>query len=137
MSKIITSEVEANIDALSYYYNKQLTIKKLYEAITNKYNEIYKLHEKIEKINREIEQELYGYYSEVFKFNYKDGKYDIENAIIKKKEGRLEKLKEYLNEKNEKIAINKYLKTLGAIIRKEEISNIDNLLCIEDNLDIN
>ena len=133
----LNPRIEDKIEAIQFYYTNKANIEKFKSMIEKHKVNIQELENEIVKTQYKINTELIGEYKEVVEFDIKDGK-PVSNLVNKKiRKGRLEKLKPYLMEKDEKTAINKYLVNLGG---KEygpdkEIIDIDDFYVGENEYD--
>lgn len=124
-------KIEEDIAAINYYYNRHNFILKCQEEMSNYYSKINELNKQIKKAESELKIELNGEYCDVFDFMTKGGSYTTNIVNKKVREGRLEKLKEYLYESSERRALDRYLKDIGGKFYDKECINIDELLGID------
>lgn len=115
--------IDAAIDDIQYYYDCLDRIKNVKAKINVYENKIAELQNKIDMINSNLNKELNGKFQEMIEFEFENGK-PISRIVNKKvEEGRLERLKKFLEEETVDKAINKYLRSVGGNIRGSELLN--------------
>lgn len=124
----IDKNIENDLDAIIYYYTMKEKIDKYLSLIVEYYDKITKIHKQVEKFKKNLNNELSGYYKDMIDFVKKDDSYETVVVNKKVKEGILEHLTDFIHEKDEVTAVNKYLKTKGIKIHCNEAINIDELL---------
>ena len=131
----IEDNIQKDLNAISYYYARQKDIDNLRNLITKKYDEIFLINKKIKKIEKEIETELNGLYKDGYDFVQVNGQYTTKEVHEKVREGKLENVQSFIQEKDEKSAINSYLKAKGfKINNKGELA--DDMLYGIENFDV-
>ena len=133
----ITPDMENEINNIIYYYSQQKRIHELQEYITVLYDRINKTYDSVQKIRNKLSVEMVGEYKDVLDFVPVNGKYEMQPVNKKMREGKLEKVKKYLDCTTEHKAINMYLKEHGVKINQvQELAeikeiNVDELLGLE------
>lgn len=100
----IPKNIQSDIDAIIYYYNRKSYINRLKDVLSK---------DKLDKIKKDLENEMHSKYEDSYEFVNVDGRYTTQIKRKKIGEGRLENVKQFLNSRTEKSAINRYLKSKG------------------------
>lgn len=140
----ITPKMETDINNIIFYYNQQKRIHELQDYMTELYNKINTIYNSVQKIRTNVLTELNGEYKDVIDFVPINGKYEVQAVNKKMRDGKLEKVKKYIECPSEHKAINMYLKEHGIKIdQTQEIAagqdgdevniDIDELLGLKDN----
>lgn len=128
----IDAKTEQEINNIIYYYNRKDQLKKINRLMTSLYNQINDLSKRSKEITDKLNLEMTGEFRDVIEFVVKDNHPTTQLARKKVRDGKLEHILKYTKEKDERAAINKYLKDKGVKIVKGEAVNIDEFLGIKE-----
>ena len=124
----LDEKVEQDINAICYYYNRQEELNKIYKYTTSLYNRIAELSNQIKKIKDTLDTEMKGEFKDVIQYGMVDNHPTSQIVRKKVRKGKLESVRKYITEKDEMYAINKYLKSKGIKIPRNNEIDIDELL---------
>lgn len=128
----IDATIEQELKNIMYYYNRRDQLNKINKYTDSLYEQINNLNKRAKEIKDKLNLEMTGEFRDVIEFVVKDNHPTTQLAHKKVRDGKLENILKYTKEKDEKTAINKYLKDKGVKIVKGEAININEFLGIEE-----
>ena len=128
----INARIEQEINNIIYYYNRQEQLKKIHKYTESLYEQIDSLNKRAKEIKDKLNLEMTGEFKDVIEFVVKDNHPTTQLARKKVRDGKLERILKYTKEKDEKTAINKYLKDKGVKIHGGETIDINKFLGIKE-----